>query len=198
MRAKDFLKEFTIRLNKDNMFKGRSYWDIYRNDEPTFTELVNKNIIHNIIKDAGMTVQHEYFRIDTVGWISSYEDMKNDAKEKKISLNAHLWNLKIAVEHENSKSDWSDEVMKLIHIKCPLKVIIGYNHCDERGIKEQEKLDFLAKWMQSIDALKIGTKEEYLIILGNGCKKNPISNDYTEFGYVGYLYDFDDKQFHKI
>ena len=47
-----------------------TFLDLYRNNEPAYTELVNKYIVHKIIKDAGMTPQHEYFRIDTVGWIT--------------------------------------------------------------------------------------------------------------------------------
>ncbi len=41
-----------------------TFLDLYRNNEPAYTELVNKYIVHKIIKDAGMTAQHEYFRID--------------------------------------------------------------------------------------------------------------------------------------
>ena len=93
-----------------------------------------------------MKPQHEYFRIDTVGWVSQYERMSEEAKE--LDLNAHLWDLKIAVEHENSVKDWTDEIIKLIHIKCPLKVVIGYNYCKERGFTDQKKLDFIARWMQ--------------------------------------------------
>lgn len=49
-----------------------TFLDLYRNNEPAYTELVNKYIVHKIIEDAGMTAQHEYFRIDTVGWITRY------------------------------------------------------------------------------------------------------------------------------
>ena len=45
-----------------------TFLDLYRNNEPAYTELVNKYIVHKIIEDAGMTPQHEYFCIDTVGW----------------------------------------------------------------------------------------------------------------------------------
>ena len=97
-----------------------TFLDLYRNNELAYTELVNKYIVHKIIKDAGMTAQHEYFRIDTVGWVTRYQEMEDEAH--KLDLSAHLWDLKIAVEHENSKHDWTDEVIKLIHVKCPLKV----------------------------------------------------------------------------
>lgn len=115
-----------------------TFLDLYRNNEPAYTELVNKYIVHKIIEDAGMTAQHEYFRIDTVGWITRYQKMEQKAHELKLS--AHLWDLEIAVEHENSKQNWTDEVIKLIHVKCPLKVVISYNSCDERDTTEWESL----------------------------------------------------------
>ena len=77
-----------------------TFLDLYRNNELAYTELVNKYIVHKIIKDAGMTAQHEYFRIDTVGWVTRYQEMEDEAH--KLDLSAHLWDLKIAVEHENS------------------------------------------------------------------------------------------------
>lgn len=136
-----------------------TFLDLYRNNELAYTELVNKYIVHKIIKDAGMTAQHEYFRIDTVGWVTRYQEMEDEAH--KLDLSAHLWDLKIAVEHENSKHDWTDEVIKLIHVKCPLKVVISYNYCDERDTTEWEKLNFIAHWMQEVKAFAKGGDEEY-------------------------------------
>ena len=157
-----------------------------------------KKIINQIIKDAGYEAQNEYFRIDAVGWTSHFEDMRDAPENKELGMKPHLWDLKIAVEHENSKSDWSDEVMKLIHVKCPLKVIISYSYSDERGDIERKKLDFIAKWMQEIDALQKGTDEEYLIILGNGCNHKTGGSDYSDFGYVGYLYNWSTKRFEEL
>ncbi|RHS32626.1 hypothetical protein DWV52_08380 [Ruminococcaceae bacterium AF10-16] len=142
-----------------------TFLDLYRNNEPAYTELVNKYIVHKIIEDAGMTAQHEYFRIDTVGWITRYQEMAEEAH--KLDLSAHLWDLEIAVEHENSKQDWTDEVIKLIHVKCPLKVVISYSHCDERDTTEWKKLKFIARWMQEVKAFAKGSDEEYLLIFGN-------------------------------
>ncbi len=196
MRAIDFYKAFKANTKEDTTVEGKTLFDIYKKDAE-FTPVVTK-IIEKIIQEAGYTSQREYFRIDVVGWVSRYKDMEADARDKKLKVDAHVWDLKIAVEHENSKSDWSDEVMKLIHVKCPLKVIIGYSYSNERGEIERKKLDFVAKWMQEIDALNKGTDEQYLIILGNGCNRKGWASDYTEFGYVGYLYNWDEKRFERI
>lgn len=172
-----------------------TFLDLYRNNEPAYTELVNKYIVHKIIKDAGMTPQHEYFRIDTVGWITRYQEMAEEAH--KLNLSAHLWDLEIAVEHENSKQDWTDEIIKLLHVKCPLKVVISYSRCDERDTTEWEKLDFIARWMQEVKAFAKGSDEEYLLIFGN-CFNPKTKADYDTFDYRGYLYNRQTGRFNRI
>lgn len=177
------------------MWGTATFLDLYRNNELAYTELVNKYIVHKIIKDAGMTAQHEYFRIDTVGWVTRYQEMEDEAH--KLDLSAHLWDLKIAVEHENSKHDWTDEVIKLIHVKCPLKVVISYNYCDERDTTEWEKLNFIAHWMQEVKAFAKGGDEEYLLIFGN-CFNPKTKADYDTFDYRGYLYNRQTQRFDRI
>lgn len=174
-----------------------TFFDLYRNNEPAYTELVNKYIVHKIIEDAGMTSQHEYFRIDTVGWITRYQEIQQAAQDAKLKLSAHLWDLEIAVEHENSKQDWTDEVIKLIHVKCPLKVVISYNYCDERGTTEWKKLNFIANWMQEVKAFAKGSDEEYLLIFGN-CFNSKTKADYDTFDYRGYLYNRQMRRFDRI
>lgn len=50
--------------------------------------------------------------------------------------------------------------------------------------------------MTKIEAFSIGErKEQYLIILGNGCNHKTGEADYGDFGYRGYLYDWEDKKF---
>ena len=169
-----------------------TFLDLYRNHEAAYTELVNRYIIHRIIQDAGMTPQHEYFRIDTVGWITRYQEMEGMAHA--LGLSAHLWDLEVAVEHENSRRDWTDEVIKLIHVKCPLKVVISYSCCDERDTVEWEKLHFIARWMQEVRALAKGNDEAYLLIFGN-CYDAKTKADYDTFDYRGYLYNHQTQRF---
>jgi len=184
MTATEFYKAFLEETAEGRIWEdGRTLLEIYRTDAD-YTKVVMK-IINQII-DREYTHQNEYFRIDAVGWTSNYQDIQEEAKE--LHLSAHLWNLKIAVEHENSKSDWTDEVIKLVHIKCPVKVIISYNYSDERDEPEQKRLSAAARWMQKIDAFQKGTDEEYMIILGNGCNHKTDISDYSRFDYRAYLY----------
>ena len=198
MTATEFFNEYKSKVREHiTHTDGRNYLDIYRTDEPTFTELINKQIIHSIIAEAGLDVQHEYFRIDTVGWHGKYDILDRD-RAKTVGLNRHLWDLMIAVEHENDKEDWLDELIKLIHVKCPLKVVIGYNYCDCRGENENNKLQYAAECMQMIKAFSNDTAEEYLITIGNGAPKDKSKPNYTSFDYRAYLYNCDEKQFIRI
>ena len=156
---------------KDTNIENKTYMEIYRNHEKAYTKLVNKRIIHEIIEKAvdehgtPLVPQHEYFRIDNIGYKHNYYKI-TEAERDDVGLWRHLWDLKIAVEHENSKKDWMDEVVKLIHIRCPLKIVIAYNNCDMREDGDIQKLDFIAKWMPEVAAFDKNAKEEFLIIIG--------------------------------
>ena len=52
--------------------------------------------------------------------------------------------------------------MKLIHVKCPLKVVISYSPCDERDTAEWKKLAFIAKWMREVKAFALGGESAHL------------------------------------
>lgn len=208
MNAVNFYKNFIKEVREENIFRdteekfpnhrNKSYFEIYKGSEKTFTNLVNKTVIHNILKQDNLSVQHEYLRVDTVGWQGRYEEIEKE-EAKKVGINRHLWDLKIAVEHENSKKDWMDELIKLIHIKCPLKVVISYNYCDQREKQELEKIQFVTKWIKEVEAFNSEGDEEYLLILGNGeAKEKKSKKVYEKFDYRGYLYDFKIGEFIKI
>ena len=231
MNAKEFYAAFVNATNEKTVVRTEqipstpelsdgenTYFDIYRNHEAAYTELVNKNIIHNIIAgvDADEKItpenaellnkhpeykklvpQHEYFRIDCTGYQHRYFEI-DEGEAQSVGLNRHFWDLKIAVEHENDKQDWMDEVVKLAHIRCPLKVIIGYNHCDQRNEGDIVKLGFVAKWMQRVSAFDESSDEEILIIIGNGAPADKNNEVYCAFDYRGYLYDYRDRKFKRI
>lgn len=222
INAKDFYSKFKAVVKEDNIvnedvLKGFSidcnnvkYIDIYKEKEAVFTELINKHIIHGIIADCDvdesllkeknirddyrkLVAQHEYFRIDSIGYQHKYW-MIDSEDSKKHGLNRHFWDLKIAVEHENSKKDWMDEVVKLIHVRCPLKVVVAYNFCDHREYRENDdlcdlnKLNYIAEWMVKVDAFDKNAGEEYLVIIGNGAGLK--QKEYSEFDYRGYVFDY--------
>lgn len=186
MNAQEFFEQYLSLVNEEYIYSdNRSYRKIYMTDEPTFTKIINNNVVPEIIKNAGWSWQNEYFRIDTVGWKTKYKNVENAGK--RLGLSPHLWDLKIAVEHENSKSDWTDELIKLAHIRCPLKVVIGYVHWDERTEIEKEKLNFAYNCLSQIEAFDPNADEEFLIIFGNGEARNKANGSYDKFDYRGYV-----------
>lgn len=186
--AKRFFYDFTAAVTD-------AYWDDYHNSDE-WTGRVTE-IIVDLIKSYGLRWQKEYFRIDISGWSGRWKEIEKEAKS--VGLNPHLWDLKIAVEHENDPKDWTDELVKLAHIRCPLKVIIGYAPCDERDAgSEDRKLDFAANVLKKLDVFDPHTREELLLILGNAAPKHKDSPDYETYGYRGYIYDNTENRFRAI
>lgn len=170
--------------------------DMYKHDATKFTQSIT-GIINTIITGMGYIPENEYYRIDAIGWSDKKADNEKDAL--RIGLKPHLWDLQIAVEHENDLTDWTDELIKLVHICCPLKVIIGYQHCDCRQDHEVEKLAYAAKWMQQVNAFERSRflQDQYLIILGDARGMNHPS-EYKSFDYRGYLFNYGSNCFERI
>lgn len=193
--AKMFLHSFIDRTSNEVQYNGMSYpfMDLYKYkyNASTFTDFMNKHLIAGIVREyCGDNVTHEYFRIDTVGWKSKAEDELMQ-RASKFGLSYHLWDLQIAVEHENSEKGWLDEVVKLMHIRCPLKVVIGYTEHDQRDI-DNEKLILAAAFMQKLTVYDSTSQEEFLVILGN---KKGKGSDYSTPDYRGYLFNFSSGRF---
>lgn len=143
-------------------------------------------IIGRIIKNSGAKFQKEYYKIDAIGWRQL--SASNNQLERKLTerncfgLNAHCWNLEIAVEHENDDKDWTDEVIKLMHIDCPLKVVIGYREFKDResdiNVLENVYEILMKPVLESKNRI---IENEFLVIFGN------CGTDYKSPGYRGYL-----------
>lgn len=151
----------------------------------TFTDFIIFQI-NKIIEAQGLHPQNEYFRIDSMGYKARWQELP----EIKI-LNRHLWDLEIAVEHENNSKDWLDEVIKLAHICCPLRVVIGYVPCNERD-KDMILLNYTAEALKELNCADNVLNGEFLIILGN-CKTNKNPEKY--FNYKAYVLDAKNFQF---
>lgn len=202
MNAKEFYYKFINAVVEENKTdNGKTYFDIYHNSS-NFTQLVmpiiNRIIESEIDEETGKKyiAENEYFRVDAIGYVDGKEEMQSAAKKEKIAMNSYFWDLKIAVEHENDNKDWFYEAIKLIYLKCPLKVIIGYSPCDKRE-EELKKLHFLSTFMQKMNVFQ-EYKETYLIILGNCKSSRSDCHDYKKFDYIGYVYNWTTEEFEKI
>ena len=147
-------------------------------DNTGFTAFITLRI-NEIIGEKGYIAQNEYYRIDAMGYTSRRKELS-----KNKALSAHLWDLEIAVEHENSSKDWLDEVIKLAHICCPLRVVIGYVPRSQRERGDEIRLAYAADALGQLkcrDNLKNG---EFLVILGNSETDRKEENFFNYKPYV--------------
>ena len=186
--AYDFFAHFKAKMAPEEMMP------LYRKGGSKFTEAIIK-IIEEIINDKdvfGYDYGREYYRIDVSGWVDRKVKITEDISHP--DLEKHLWDLMIAVEHENDPNDWTDELIKLAHVRCPIKVIIGYSPCDQREEDEQRKLMCAAAWLKKLKVYDTLKEDELLLILGNSAPKCKGLN-YESFDYRGYLYNWEQEEF---
>lgn len=176
MKAQAFFNEFQ-RIFQDNRQDAESKY--YSNTE--FTTFITGEI-NALLANAEKKKQNEYYRIDAIQWTPKADLID---KHEDIDLKDHLWDLEIAVEHENNSKDWMDEVVKLAHIVCPLRVVIGYMPWNKRD-EDQKYLDHVSKWLKALKCKDNMQRGEFLIILGN-CNTSGRKERY--FGYKGYIFN---------
>ncbi|MBQ9807112.1 MAG: hypothetical protein IJW49_11495 [Clostridia bacterium] len=199
MKAQEFWKAFFEKVEQHRE-ELEECWD----ESSRFTEKISA-IITNVIKGVKPSnefiVQPEYYNIDITEW----EQKKNKTKEylsvidgdKGYRFERYAWNFDIAVEHENDKNLWMDEVIKLAYIFCDLRVVIGYfpyiEEADKKIEMQQKYLDAISETIKTLkcrDNMKHG---KFMIILGDvGGKK---SNGFKKLVYTPYRYNPDEEKF---
>ncbi len=199
--ARDFYELFCKAVEADDADK-RCLRNAYH-DNSLYTKKIIERI-NTIIGSAQCETQNEYFRIDSIGWKHPVL-VNNDFAEhvRNVKVNPHLWDLEIAVEHENDPKDWTDELIKLLHVRCPLKVIIAYAPKNERADHDRARLDYAEKLMKEVRAYKnfLESDEAFLIIFGNcGTTQKDIKELCWQdfFGYKGYYFDRGEERFQTI
>ncbi len=174
-QSKWFFNEFNMLFKEGSIYQKKAIECYAHNTE--FTDFIIERI-NAIIASKNYFSQNEYFRIDAMGYTTKWKSLK-----KIKGFNPHLWDLQIAVEHENDSKDWLDEVIKLAHVYCPLRVVIGYVPMENRDTADEKLLNYSAKALQLLqckDNLKSG---EFMVVLGNSGTKKP--DDY--FNYRAYV-----------
>ena len=184
MKAKEFWENFK-KLFKEG---SKSLKKAQKNLENS------KNFTKNFVKEYFPVVMRngkeyetgfEYYRIDIIAYSENVDEAERI--EKAIGLNKkkfspYLWDLEIALEHENDKKEWLDEVIKLSHINCPLRVVIGYATEDSRELR----LRFASEMLQKKIGNNTPNGQEFMLILG----KSGISGEQVnENTYKAYIYE---------
>ena len=159
------------------------------NNQSEFTELILKEISNKVLEKAKYEKKHqyEYLKIDLIGW----KDLdKSELGAIPKNFESYFWAFDVAIEHENDKEKWMDEVIKLSYINCPLRIVIGYA---PRNMQE-EYLSYVSKALQFLNEKyqSIRKSQEFMIILGDsGLDGKDVSVD----SYTPYLYNIDQKCF---
>lgn len=212
MNAETFYMSFLEMLKEENERAINEYYkknEKGNSGETPWTFFVNKHIFQTIIErelkkyknqtKVDKQVFFEFFKIDVSGWTYLMPDMIEKesslpSRFKGCGLNWHCWRMEVAVEHENDSTDWNYEVMKLLSIDCPLRVVIGYNNIKKRDDNEkgdENKLSLICEQIKEIGQTEKLERGEFLIIIGNS-DGTIIENDILKTaGYRAYLYQKD-------
>lgn len=182
MRAEEFWIEFKklFREGSGSLESAQKNWDCERD----FTnEFINQKIPQIMSNCGKYKTEFEYFRIDII----SYTQRKEEAKaieynyNEEYYLKPYLWDLEIAFEHENKNREWLDEIVKLSHIRCPLRVVVGYAPIENRDVHLRYAANILSKKLGD----SMPEKEEFVLILGESGISGDAVNEDT---YKAYIY----------
>ena len=195
MKAVDFFDSYQALFEQNDIlavFKRE-----WKNRE-NFTKLVMPHIA-SILSANGYADEHqyEYYKIDVIGWKDCKSDLSGISKLAHYALKEHFWRLGVAVEHENDQYDWTDELVKLLYINCPLRIVIGYYPETLSSDELEQTIDYASKIIslanENGELVRAG--QEYLLILGKNhtdCKK------LSKETYSAYVYDIDQRKFKSL
>ena len=177
MTAQEFWEKFQEIFKEDKEGKAIKYWI----SRKAYTQFI-LDAIESFLKGQSFETSREYYRIDLTAW-TQLKQCGYLLKDRDFEN--YLWDLEVAVEHENNDKSWMDEVVKLMHINCPLRIVIGYLPLEENKQIYISALNVEIKKVKTYDNMKNG---EFLLIIGDSkCK-----NDKEKFcHYTPYIFKDD-------
>ena len=188
MIAQEFWKNFQEIFKDGTETKETALKKWYRNKDYT-TFILSE--IGKKLENANLETSREYYKIDLTAWTQLKGDKYKLFKDKDFDkqFENYLWNLEVAVEHENSSVSWMDEVVKLLHINCPLRVVIGYLPIEQKD-KHEDYLKAITEQILTTKAVENHSLEvgEFMIIIGD----SKCGGDKTKFcHYTAYVFNKD-------
>lgn len=180
MTAKEFWKSFSESL-QGKRAEAEKAWK-YNKD---YTEFII-GMMEEMLCGAGFKTSKEYYRIDLTGWSQLRHKIESDApKNENYDFQSYLWDLDVAIEHENNDKLWMDEVIKLAHVACGLRVVIGYVPVGLKG-KQLDYLDYISRAINDNLKAKRNMDKNFLIILGDSkVKAKDEMCNYTPYVWNG-------------
>lgn len=198
---KEFYKEFKSEVEKSDIEAEivNRYHNRYNENQKQkgYSQYIFENLIYKVLKEKGYRpyvrgekkdkcYQPEYYKIDCPGW----SKIKTEDSDKVEKFSCYCWSLDFAIEHENNYEEWMDEVIKLLFINCPLRIVIGYNNRKIHTERSDElQLNSVMKSIKKIIDKYEGTRtfisenDEFGIILGEGYTNENDNNIIPGFRY---------------
>ena len=179
MKAQEFWGRFKNLFTdgSESLSDARKYWEKPRE----FTNQFVNEYIPKIITEENDTAEFEYFRIDIISYLSRKDEAKEYGYDSK-KLKPYLWDLKVAFEHENNNTEWLDEVIKLSHIRCPLRIVVCYF---TEGEERAKALHFASAMLCKKIGENVAEGEQFLLIVGDSGRR---ANQVNISTYTPYLY----------
>lgn len=183
----DFFTEFVAQIRKfivDNdeskiktIYSSNKVWTEYvtkdRLNKESFITKALRQSFENYYPESDwkMAFCNEYYNIDNVLYLK--KDFSIHAKSK---INLHKWKLLAVVEHENFFKDWTDELVKLLYINAPYRIIISYRNYNEETYYSEaiETANEIAEDLNFEEYIKEG--QEFVLIFGPRLENG---NDYN-------------------
>ena len=140
---------------------------------------------------AGFETSKEYYRIDLTGWSQLRDKIKADIpRNESYDFQPYLWDLEVAIEHENNDKLWMDEVIKLSHIACELRIVIGYVPVELKD-EHIKYLDYVSNAINNNLKARDNMNNDFLIILGDTKLKNGNKKcNYTPYIWKNNKFDY--------
>lgn len=189
MNARRFFDEFSTAVKEKKLWAetGENYLTVFRTSPDRFKQIICNDIVPQIMEKAGLSLPRRP-SADVVGRLARCVELDSEYADA-LGLKLSLWDMKAAVEFELDAAGWINRLIKLVHLRCPLKVLICFS--DSRG-DDEIKLRFAAKCMKRISAFDPKSNEEYLVIVGNTTGENAPAEC---FNWQGYSYDYEERSF---
>ena len=193
VKAEEFISYFKIALEEeikgkilDGLYSCNCKWttsmeSIYKrignllNEKSTDIYLHSKNTIYFI--DDKIIERNEYAKIDATYWLEDESINLSGSELSEIGMklvNKKVWNMLLAVEHENDSGSNLHEVKQLLLVNTPLRVLISYSDfIDGDEVDGQENRfnkfseDYFKIFKKLEDKSKMTDGEEFVFLFGN-------------------------------
>ena len=151
-----------------------------------------KDVTEGVIGEE--QVSREYYRVDSLksvytDFYKEYGDVKRKYFDGKKYLSVHNWRNVYTIEYENSAKDWTDELVKLSHLRSEMKVIITYSEWeggkDEYLALIEKKVAFAVELLKNCQELAL--QDKWLLVFGpcGASGRDVYDKDLAEH-FVGY------------